>query len=264
MAIGVSRLGRFSHFYLAFSTDQFAQRLVRAMRADLERADRDAGAAGRGLKGHAVELEHREGLALRGRKPGQQRLDIGQGRWRVAFRTIGQVGRQLFPARARPAPPRVVGRDVARDREEPWLERAAGLVGVARLEKRHEDFLVNVLDFVDRDARAQEARNGRANVVEQKAAGVSDRPAAGVPSDARASGPARAARASSIFFILATLPSVIASASFRWTRDGRFQRIRTTRSAACGNKRQPGCAERQFERNTSHRGEFSKSEVLAR
>ena len=81
------------------------------------------------------------------------------------------------------------------------------------MEKRHEDFLVNVLDFVDCDARAQEAGNGRANVVERR------RQASGSPRCRRSIRCARIRtrsnrRASSIFFILATLPSVIASASF--------------------------------------------------
>ena len=93
--------GTFQPLLPAFSTDQFAQRLVRAMRTDLERGDRNAGAAGRGLKGHAVEFEQREGFALRGRKSGQQRLDIGQGRWRSASARSGKSAVSLFPAAAR-------------------------------------------------------------------------------------------------------------------------------------------------------------------
>jgi hypothetical protein len=43
---------------------------------------------------------------------------------------------------------------------------------MARLEQRHEDFLVNVLDFIASNASAQEASHGGTDVVEQQPTGV--------------------------------------------------------------------------------------------
>ena len=100
-------------------------------------------------------------------------FQIGRRRKRIGVRTFGRFGGQFLPFRTAELTARVIGRDIARDREEPGLKRAIGFVSVPGLVQRHKHFLVNVFKLVGiHDAPAQEPGYGRTHVVEQGTAGV--------------------------------------------------------------------------------------------
>ena len=93
---------------------------------------------------------------------------------RIALdRDLGQgVDERLARVAAQP-PTLVIGRHPPRDREEPRLQGACRLVGVAGTVKRHEDLLIHVLHFLRiPHATPEELHHHRADVVKQRAIGI--------------------------------------------------------------------------------------------
>src|SRR5260370_13013890 len=129
-------------------TDQFPQRLVCAMRSYSESSHADTGAICRLLDRKTFQFQHRKCHAL---LLGQSRHRVLETRIRTQFFVGGLLWNlvgQLFEARERPEMPRVIRRHVSGDREQPRLKWTCGVVGMTRLEKRHDSFLINVLDSI--------------------------------------------------------------------------------------------------------------------
>ena len=120
-----------------------------------------------------------------------------------------------------------------------WLERTASLVGVARLEQRHENLLINVFHFIAGDARSQETGHGGSYVVEQEAAGIPIPALHALHQLCAYPAAFESPRVNSLFYSPSAALGHGAGPS-RLTIETQFiRRIKTAWRAFCGNKRQP-------------------------
>ncbi|MFZ1120245.1 MAG: hypothetical protein WAN81_08425 [Candidatus Binataceae bacterium] len=109
---------------------------------------------------------------------------------------------------------------------------------MARLEQRHEGFLVNVFDFIHRDARAQETGDCRTDIVEQKPAGIGVTLLQALHQTRAQPAALEPLSVVDLFHSCGTAICLIGfgAEAAPLALDARFGRIRTARSAACRNK----------------------------